>query len=183
MKERGCQKQHLENASSYLPSGIEKSTDWLFKKPLRNVVTVLRKLLSALSIQRYTTWRKKNSLSQSSVIPPRTNDAEHDESTIVSPTQERRLYRASWIFRADCCPGNRRKCLKTPATSLMAEPVAYLFLSSDNAEAWLGDIAEKRAELYEMGYAGWGICCYDVLWSLDLSYRAIAYRIGLLLGK
>ena len=183
MNPRGCQKQHLENASSYLPSEIEKSTGWLSKKRLKNVVTVLRKLASALSIPHYITWRKKSSLSQSSVILPQTNDVEQGESTTASQIQVKPLSKRSWIFKTDCYPGNQDSCIKTPLTLLVAEPTAYLFLPSDYAEAWLGDIAKKRADLYGMGYGEWVICGYDMLWSIDLIYCSIATRIGLLLGK
>jgi hypothetical protein len=68
-------------------------------------------------------------------------------------------------------------------TQFLAEPLALLLLSSDEAEGWLGDIAEKRLELYQMGYTGWLICLYDAFWTLDLLYHSVAHRISLLFGK
>lgn len=63
---------------------------------------------------------------------------------------------------------------------MIVEPVAYLFLPLDMADAWMGDLCEKRLRMQNSGYRVWVICLYDILWSVDLAYKSVAEHIKML---
>jgi hypothetical protein len=49
-----------------------------------------------------------------------------------------------------------------------------------NGKAWLESNKEQRLELAEYNYPLWHQYLMEILWTVDLIYGAIAYRISLL---
>ena len=176
-----------ENNSSSLPSAIEFDMDSQSCGPLTNAVTEEKESLSEPSIPSCMDLNRKglsildgeksllvivqvpddviiNSLTtgskQSSKLSPFNNNCLTGKSHLQIVNNQANNVQDTWLTR------------------WVTVPNAYLWLEADG-ETWLGDIRELRMKLFKQGYPYWHRSMMEFLWTLDLIYRSIAARIGM----